>query len=115
MVIALPELGLDWSVTGSEWCAMVIPLTRQRPGNRRMCDSKSAGDLSDAGFVVPDCASCPQVLVSQHAKASAGVDAGFDESLSDSLFERGVRASSRSALESGRRRGRPLAAETSQT
>lgn len=50
-----------------------------------MCDSKSAGDLSDAGSVVQGCASYPQVLVGQHAKASAGVDAGFDESLSDSL------------------------------
>ena len=28
MVIALPELGLERSMTASEWCAMVIPALR---------------------------------------------------------------------------------------
>lgn len=60
-------------------------MTCQQPGDRRVCDAKSAGGLSDAGSVVYRRASCPQVLVGQHSKAGAGVNTGCDESLPNRL------------------------------
>ena len=50
-----------------------------------MRDAKFAGNRSGADSIVHGRASCPQVLIGQHAKPGAGVDAGFDESLSNGL------------------------------